>query len=362
MNGVRNDVLRLAVDARDLPSDTRGIGRYTRAILRRLVRQPEIELTLLAYGPFPGRHRTRMRAALGGDRFRVASHARGCDVVWHPANGTFFKSSVPAVVTIHDAVPFRFPSGDANQREHQQAPFLRSAQTGSQFIAVSNFGRQELIEVFGLPSERIDVIYHGVDAAFSPGDDRSNLPQDLRSRPYFLFVGDTGAAEPRKNFSLLFNAYRAAFTEGAPPLVVVGPTDPMLDGVRYAGLAAGDAAGSGDAFLRDLYRGAIALCVPSYHETFGMPVIEAMACGTPVLASRASCLPEIAGDAALFADPHDAQSWTGVLEQIAGSAQLRAQLREKGLLQAQRYDWDVSARQHAALFRRAVLESTRRKN
>lgn len=352
-----SDVLRLAVDARDLPSDTRGIGRYTRAILRRLVQNGGFDLTLLAYGPFPGRHRARMRAAIGSDRFRISSHARGCEVIWHPANGTFFKSTIPSVVTIHDAVPFRYASPDPKAREHQQAPFLRSIQSGSRFIAVSNFGRQELIDVFNLNSERIEVIYHGVDAQFSPGDDRAHLPADLREQPYLLFVGDTGAAELRKNFPLLYQAYRTAFPQSGPPLVVVGPTDPQLEGVRYAGLAAGDASGGGDAFLRDLYRGALALCVPSYHETFGMPMVEAMACGTPVLASRASCLPEIAGNAALYAEPHDAEGWAQILTQIVQSPELRTQLSERGFAQARRYDWDVSAQEHARVFRRAARES-----
>lgn len=350
-----NDVLRLAVDARDLPSDTRGIGRYTRAILRRLVDRPDIELVLLAYGPFPGRHRARMRAALGSNRFRLAAHPRGCDLVWHPANGTFFNSSMPSIVTIHDAVPFRFPDADPKRREHQQAPFLRSVQTASHFIAVSNFGRDELTGVFGLPPERIDVIYHGVDAAFSPGAPE-HVPADLHEHPYLLFVGETGPAEPRKNFALLYQAYGEAFGSAGPPLVVVGPTDPQLDRVRYVGLAAGDASGSGDTFLRDLYRGALALCVPSYHETFGMPMVEAMACGTPVLASNASCLPEIAGDAALYAQPHDVQSWSGILRQIAEEP-LRAALHERGIEHAQRYDWNVSAQQHAALFRRVARAS-----
>lgn len=350
-----NDVLRLAVDARDLPSDTRGIGRYARAILRRLVDRPDIELTLLAYGPFAGRHRARMRAALGSNRFRIAAHPRGCDLVWHPANGTFFSGGVPSIVTIHDAVPFRFPDSDPKRREHQQAPFLRSVRTAAHFIAVSNFGRDELTDVFGLPAERIDVIYHGVDPAFCAGEPAC-VPPDLREHPYLLFVGETGPAEPRKNFALLYQAYRDAFGSSGPRLAVVGPTDPRLEGVRFAGVAAGDASGSGDDFLRDMYRGALALCVPSYHETFGMPMVEAMACGTPVLASRSSCLPEIAGDAALYAEPHDVHEWSRILSQIV-EAPLRASLRERGLEQARRYDWNVSAQQHAALFRRAARAS-----
>ncbi len=282
-----NDVLRLAVDARDLPSDTRGIGRYVRAILRRLVHHPQIDVTLLVSGFFPARRRAQMRTTLGADRFRLSTNARGCDILWHPANGTFFSASAPNVVTIHDAVPFRFPDADPKRREHQQAPFLRSARDGSRFIAVSNFGRDELVDVFGLPRDRIDVIYHGVDPAFSPGATLTLVPEDLRDTPYFLYVGDTRDIEPRKNFALLYQAYRRAFNGSGPPLAVVGPTDPQLDDVHYAGLASGDTTGSGDALLRDVYNGALALCVPSYHETFGMPIVEAMACGTPAIASRA---------------------------------------------------------------------------
>ena len=358
-----SDVLRLAVDARDLPSDTRGIGRYARAILRRIVQRPEFDLTLLAYGPFPGRHRSRMRAAIASDRFRMASHARGCAVTWHPGNGTFFAGAGASVVTIHDAVPFRFPLEDEKRREHQQAPFRRSVQSASRFVAVSEFDRRELQDVFGIPADRIDVIYHGVDPEFAPGSALAHVAPELRSQPYLLFVGDTSGVEPRKNFPLLYEAYRRAFPDGTGPrLVVVGPTDPHVPDVHYAGVAAGDAQGSGDAFLRDHYCGALALCVPSFHETFGMPMVEAMACGTPVVASEASCLPEVAGDAALFAQPHDAQSWAAALARIVESSALRADLREKGLARARRYDWDESAQRHAGVFISVARESTTRAN
>jgi glycosyltransferase involved in cell wall biosynthesis len=351
-----DNAVRIAVDARDLAHDTRGIGRYTRAVLRRLVSNPSLQFTMLLYGLLPGRGRKELSATLASGRFRVAGSPRGCDAVWHPANGTFFKSGLRSIVTIHDAVPFRFSDADRKRREHRQAPFLRSVRTASRFIAVSQFGKRELIDVFGLQPERIEVIYHGVDKFFAPGP--ANVPPALRDGPYLLFVGDTGPAEPRKNFPLLYDAYRRAFPDLHPRLAVVGPNGPQLEGVYYAGVAAGDASGSGDAFLRDLYRGALALCVPSYHETFGMPVVEAMACGTPAIVSNASCLPEIAGDAALYANPHDAQSWAKALADLAASAELRARLRERGLAQARKYDWDVSAAKHAELFIDTARAST----
>ncbi len=342
------DVLHLAVDARDFASDVRGIGRYTRAILRRLVQRDDIELTLLAFGPFVFRHRAKMRASLGSDRFRLASRPRNTDLVWHPANGTFFRTEGSCVATVHDVVPFRFPNPDPRRREHEQAPFLRSIESAARIIAVSNFDRDELRDVFGLPSERIEVIYHGVEPFFSPAVPEE-LPRQLQ-RPYLLFVGDP-VSEPRKNFEILYQAYRHAFDPSdAPLLVVAGPTNPLLDRVYYAGVTAEDALGNSDSRLRALYRGAVALCVPSYYETFGMPMIEAMACGTAVVASRSSCLPEIAGEAALYAAPHDVNAWNEALREIVANTQKRERLRAAGLQHAQRYNWDESARRHAEVF------------
>ena len=345
--------MRFAVDARDLVSDTRGIGRYTRAILRRLVAYDDFALTLLTKSAFSLAHRKRFARAIGSDHFSVAARARNVDVIWHPANGTFFDAAAPAVATIHDAVPFRFPAHDPKQRERQQAPFLRSARHASRVVAVSHFGRSEIHQVLGVPLERIDVVYHGVEPFFSPGNADDLLPAPLRGRPYFLFVGDP-TAEPRKNFAVLCAAYRGAFgSRNGPALAVVGAHSPLPSDVIDAGVAGADMFGEGDAFLWALYRRAVALCIPSYYETFGMPMIEAMACGTPVLAARSSCLPEVGGDAALYVDPHDAGAWSEALQRIASDATLRHDRAAAGRGQARRYDWDLSAQQHAAIFRSA---------
>jgi len=344
-------VVRLAVDARDLASDTRGIGRYMRAILRRLVKREDLDVTLLVFAPFAFRRRKALREALGSDRFDIATQPKCAEVVWHPANGTFFASRARSVATIHDAVPFRFPVPDRGLRARQQTPFLRSVREAKRIIAVSEFDRSEIEEIFGVPTDRIEVIYHGVEPFFGPGAPEQNLPPPLRARPYFLFVGDP-EAEPRKNFALLQEAYRDAFPETERPALVVVGAARSIEGVFSAGISRSDAAGQGDAFLRDLYRGALALCMPSYYETFGMPMIEAMACGTPVVASQASCLPEIGSDAALFAPPNDASAWSTVLRRIANDEPLRARLSRAAVNRAGLFDWDESARRHAEIFAR----------
>jgi glycosyltransferase involved in cell wall biosynthesis len=343
--------LRLAVDARVVSEDTRGIGRYARAVLRRIALRDDVELTLLADPPLPQRRRGAYARALGSKAFRVSgSVPADCDVVWHPANGTFFFSTLPSVATIHDAVPFRYPDPDPKRREHAQTPFLRSAQSAARVIAVSHFGGSELHELLGIPSERIEVIEHGVDESFTPGA-LELLPAGLRGLRYLLFVGDP-IREPRKNFAMLYEAYRRAWPSGdAPALVVAGPRAPELPGVVHAGNFGDDLAAGSNEVLRACYRGAVALALASYHETFGMPMLEAMACGTPVVASRASSLPEIGGDAALYAPPDDADAWAAALRQIVGDGALHDRLRAAGLERAKAFTWEQSVRRHLALFR-----------
>ncbi|HLY02463.1 MAG TPA: glycosyltransferase family 1 protein [Candidatus Cybelea sp.] len=343
--------LRLAVDARVIAEDTRGIGRYARAVLRRLVLRDDIELTLLADGLFPRRHRGAYARALGSDSFAVKSHVpREAGLIWHPANGTFFSSRLPGVATIHDAVPFRYPDPDAQRRDRAQRPFVRSAQTATRVIAVSEFGRNEVHAMLGVPLERIEVIPHGVERSFSPGE-AAPLPPSLTGLRFLLFVGDP-IGEPRKNFPLLYEAYRQAWPDlDGPVLAVAGPRVPDLPGVIHVGNLGDDLTAGGNDRLRATYRGAAVLALASYHETFGMPLLEAMACGTPVAASDAGSLREIGGEAALYAPPDDAAAWAAALRRIVLDGELRERLRASGLERAKKFSWDESARRHVALFR-----------
>jgi alpha-1,3-rhamnosyl/mannosyltransferase len=349
--------LRLAVDARVIAEDTRGIGRYARAVLRRLVLRADIELTLLADGFFPQARRAAYTRALGGGSFAVTSRVpKHAEVIWHPANGTFFSSfssRLPSVATIHDAVPFRYPDPDAKRRDRAQQPFLRSAQTATRVIAVSEFGRSEVHAMLGVPLERIEVIAHGVEPSFSPGE-AGPLPPSLTGARFLLFVGDP-IGEPRKNFPLLYEAYRRVWPGlDGPVLAVAGPRAPELPGVLHLGNLGDDLTAGGSDVLLACYRGAVALTLASCHETFGMPMLEAMACGTPVVASAAGSLPEVGGDAALYAPPDDCAAWTSALRRIVLDGELRDRLRAAGPQRAKEFSWDESARRHVALFRSVV--------
>ncbi len=322
-----------------------------RALLRRFACCLDVRLTLLTDG-LPMLAKTALAETLGSRNFSVRRAVPpDYDVVWHPWNGTFYRSDLPAVVTIHDAVPFRFPASDARARDHQQAPFRRSARTATRVIAVSRFGAREITETLAVPMERIEVIYHGVEESFCTGP-LLQLPAKLRAGRYFLFIGDH--REARKNFATL----AAAFARTSPQLVgvslaAISNTNPHMEGVIHIPHLTDDVRSHVDERLRALYRGALAVCVPSYHETFGMPMVEAMACGVPVLASRASCLPEIGGDAVLFVEPHDVDEWAIALLRIAREPALREALSQKGPLQARRYRWDHCAAQTLAVLRSA---------
>ncbi|MBV9233430.1 MAG: glycosyltransferase family 4 protein, partial [Candidatus Eremiobacteraeota bacterium] len=335
--------LHLAVDARVAVEDTRGIGRYARAVLRRLIADDGVEVTCLVADAFPRRRRAAYERALGSDRFRFARRAgKQHDCLWHPANGTFFSGSVPSVATIHDAIPFRYPNPDPKRRRHAQEPFLRSARTAARVITVSRFARSELHELFDLPTRRIAVIPHGVEPSFAPGVART-IPTGLQGRDFFLFVGDP-IREPRKNFEMLYEAYRQAWPHGDGPLLAVaGPRAPERPGVVALGDFNDDLVSGTPERLRDCYRAAVALTIPSYHETFGMPLLEAMACGTPAIAAAAGSLPEVGDTAPLYAPPDSVNGWADALRRVSNNAALRERLRAAGLRQARRFSWDQSA-------------------
>lgn len=236
-----------------------------------------------------------------------------------------------AVVTIHDLHFERHPGvmGLADRLTFK-AMVPRAARRAARVLTVSERTKQDAVELYGLDPAKITVTPHGVDPAFSPGNGRSG--------EYALFVG---AVQARKNPS----AALAAAAANGLPLVVAGPEkEPALaaelrrGGADVRGWVTHDE-------LVELYRGAAALILPSLHEGFGIPVVEAMASGTPVVLSGDPALREVAGDAASYAD--DGDYARALREALAG----RDRLSAAGLERARRFSWEETARVTAGVYR-----------
>ncbi len=335
--------LQVAVDAHDLLRDHRGIGVYLRAILARFAQRDDVRLTLMVRELFAARYAPGFARVLGSDRFDIASRVpRAADVSWHPWNGTFVRTGRrPAVATIHDVVPFAFPSLDARANKRRQAPFRRSARA-TRVITDSAFSRGEIERYLDVPPERIAVVPLAADPRFSPGD-ATALPEALRDRPYILTVG---ASDARKNLATLAAAHRRVFPDGDVALACVTTDAPEgtieLRDVRFG-------------LLRDLYRGALAFAMPSIYEGFGIPPLEAMRCGTPVIASRASSIPEVCGDAALYVDePESVDAWAAALRSLTDDGAMQASLRARGTERAGRFSWNATAEATLAVLREAA--------
>jgi glycosyltransferase involved in cell wall biosynthesis len=276
---------------------------------------------------------------------------------------------VPCVVTLHDilheTLPQYFPRG---LQSLMRLAYPQSARRAAMVLTISQFSRDAIVTRYKVSPDRIAFAHLGVDRAFSPVTDTCALLAmrqrlDLPVGPYILFVG---RLEPRKNLPGLVAAYRLVRQRlgvSAPALVLAGGRDVLFtafhDKVRHDGVDEGIFfAGSvpqGD--LPALYSGATALAYPSFGEGFGLPVIEAMACGAPVVATTAQAVPEVAGDAAIFVDPSDVAGLADALCLVATDAGLASRLAAKGLERARHFRWEEAVDLALTAYRRAVSGS-----
>jgi glycosyltransferase involved in cell wall biosynthesis len=333
-------VVHVAVDAHNLVRDDRGIGRYARAVLSRALHAPGFRWTLVVRDLFP--NRGAFARALEGAAVTVTRRVpRDADVVWFPWNGTFLKTSAPAVATVHDAAPFAFPAANPRIRATEQGPFRTTAATARRILVQSAFTAGEVRRWLDVEPERIVVTPLAVDPSFCPGP-VNTLPAVLQGRRYVLHVG---AHDSRKNTATLVAAYERAFPHGEVALAFTR-TPPALP----RGGVVVDA--RDDATLVDLYRGASVVAVPSTYEGFGFPLLEAMACGAPTLAARAGALPEIGGDASAYVeDAASAAAWSEALRACLADDAARAGKIERGLRRAATFSWERCTEQTLAVLR-----------
>ena len=287
-----------------------------------------------------------------------------CDVVWDPGLGMAKIPKVlmraaregrgaPLVATVHGVRAFSLPASElaVGVREHVQlavAKFRRLREWRrfgpgvAIIIGVSEFGASEVVRAFGLPREKVTSIHHGVDH-----DVYTREGERKRSgRPYFLHVS---SYQRKKNVERILAAYGSLPAGGRPDLVLVSPGAPSALGER-SGVTLIDS-GLTPRELAPWYRGALAFLFPSLHETFGMPILEAMACGCPVLTSNTTACPEAAGRAALFIDPRDEAALLEAMQRIIKDESLRTRLVDSGLDHAAHFDWQTCADLHLDVFR-----------
>ena len=275
----------------------------------------------------------------------------GVQLVWFPWNGMTWMSPLPSVVTVHDLWPFAAPSPDAAKRAREQSHYLRAVNSARRFIAVSRFTADELVARLSVDAARIDVIPNWVRRLTPTDATPARLPNGDR---YVLFVGE---AEPRKDLATLASAasmlpesLRASIV-----FVIAGKTDrAMSDALRAPGVRFSIEGEVSDERLASLYAGASVFAFPSRYEGFGLPVLEAMSYGAPVVASDAPAVKEVAGDAALIFPAGNAEALASSIERVVIDRALSERLAQAGRSRAALFTVDVCAERTLEAFGRAV--------
>jgi glycosyltransferase involved in cell wall biosynthesis len=354
----------IAIEATRLLREVRGIGRYVRALLPRLVASnPDMRLVLFVKRERDVTALSEIVArdpSLAGhvDVRRVRELPRfAADVFWFPWNVVRPTPRHGAVVvTMHDVAPLVLPdprwyAWRKNGRWRRR--FAETARSATLVVADSAFTAAEVQRVLHIVPERIRVVLLAADdfAAGGPSDgDAATLARLGVDRPFVLTVG---AADRRKNHAQLEQAMEHVVRANPrATLVQAGPrrderqVAPDARWQRTLGFVSDDD-------LVSLYRSAAALVMVSTYEGFGLPVLEAMQLGTPVICARASSLPEVAADAALWVEPGDAVMLAGAITNVLQDQGLRSRMASAGLSQSAKFTWDETARQTVAAFHEA---------
>jgi len=324
--------VRVAVDVTPLAQTRAGTARYLQALLPRVGRDVQVDRV---QGFARGRAGT-LWLDLAWYPHVLPLRARGADILHCTTYRGPVHTRTPLVVTVHDVAVFRHPDAFPRwTREYSCRVVPRVLRAARRILAVSEFTASELEAVLGIAREKIRIVPNAVDAPFSPEGPRAD-------GDYVLAVG---TLEPRKN---LVRAIDAASRLGIELRVVGargwGGVEARGEHVHWLGEVS-------DEELARQYRGALCLVYPSLYEGFGIPVLEAMACGTAVVTSTGGATAEVSGAAAVLVDPLDAAAIAAGIEQAIAR---RDALRELGLERAREFSWDESARLTVEAYREAA--------
>jgi glycosyltransferase involved in cell wall biosynthesis len=378
-----DEPIEVLVNARHLAGPRTGIEVYMEHLLTALARTGRVRITALSWAPLgleqPGLHEVvpsrrpdfpsgavgALRAMLWKTWFdqwhclRAVAPVHG--ILYHGMDGFLphaLRRRDRCVATVHDlgwqAHPELYPR---KLRLMYGALFPWVVRRADRFIAVSRHTADDLIRRAGVPASRIEVVYHGLDPEFAtPSDGADPPPRDPppSGPPYLLAVG---GVSPRKNTRRLIEAFarwRARGAHRAEYTLRITGTSLEPDRQRHGESLPGGVSLLGyvdKAELRRLYGGAAAFLYPSIYEGFGLPIIEAMACGAPVVTSRTASAPEIAGGAAILVDPFEVESIESALERVTQPDEAK-RLRALGRERARLFDWSVAASQTLEIYRR----------
>lgn len=362
--------MRIAVNTRLLlKGKLDGIGGFTHQTLKRITKaHPEHEFIFLFDRPFdkgfiyapnvtgrvvfpPTRHAVLwylwFEWAIPGVLKEIKP-----DLFLSPDGWVSLRSDVPTVNVIHDLNFINHPEFLPRYLQwYYKYFFPRFAKKSKRLATVSEFSKKDIVQKYGIAPELIDVVYNGVSEVFKPcsGTEKETIKKELSDGlPYFMFVG---MIHPRKNLVNLFKAFdQFRKNHGLPhKLLIAGErkwwtgeiaesfdTMEYKEDVKFFGRV-------DDELLRKIMCGSEALVYVPFFEGFGIPIIEAMSCNVPVITSDTSSMPEVAGDAALLADPFSVDSIANQMLKLASSDELKKDLIARGSLQHQLFSWDLTA-------------------
>ncbi len=369
--------IHVGFDGRTLTSPAAGVRRYVSSLIRALGSlDSPIRLTMLGGDPSdvpkgvghvaePPHLPTNAGWVLVG--LPVAARRAGVDLLHAPAYTAPYWSPVPVVLTVHDVSYARHPQWFPYRRDWVRRAFYRaSAERATLVITDSSFSAAEIQAAYAAEPARIRVVPLGVDESFTPSSISSIPLPAVAASPFLLHVGDL---HERRNLGLLVDAVlevrRREPTLAALTLLLAGVDRGVGSSVKERAVTAGFPeavvllGAVDEGVLRALYGQALALAYPSLYEGFGLPLLEAMACGTPIVAARAASIPEVVGDAGVLLDPYDIESWTRAIIDLGSHPQRRADFRARGLARARTFTWARTAQETYLAYREA-LELPRR--
>ncbi len=330
--------MQVAVNGRCLYNPTTGVQRYTREILRRL--EPDLRL-------IQPQHRLNGATGHAWEQLTLPRLLHKGELLWSPANTGPIRVK-NQVLTLHDLSPLEHPEWFKPLFGLWYRLFLPVLVRQVRYLVVpSQYTRRQCISRFALLAQQIAVVPGGVDLRyFKP----ASTPAGRWPSRYVLFLG---SLQPRKNLASLTQAWRQVagrfrdcwlLIAGAPsPIFRGGALPEELERLHLLGHVS-------ESDLPALYSGAQAFVLPSIDEGFGLPILEAMACGTPVIVASTGALPEVAGDAALFFNPNQPQELACQLERLLQDENLRGHLAVQGLSRAGDYPWEYSAHRLQEIF------------